>query len=207
MDVRLEHPFTMIVSGPTSCGKTHWTMRILHHAKTMIQPPPETITFCFGEYQEVFHDLKNVDFVEGLPDINNFDRSKRNLVVIDDMMSEMDGSVTNLFTKGSHHRNVSVVLIVQNFFSKNKEMRSISLNSHYIAFFKNPRDKTQVSHLAKQMYPGNTRFVQEAFADATKEPFGYLFVDLKQSTPEHMRLRTHVFPDETQFVYLPKKLK
>ncbi len=29
--------------------------------------------------------------------------------------------------------------------------------------FKNPRDASQVTHLAKQMYPGRVKFVQDAF--------------------------------------------
>ena len=35
-------------------------------------------------------------------------------------MSEADDRVTKLFTKGSHHRNISVMFIVQNFLVKTK---------------------------------------------------------------------------------------
>ena len=57
--------------------------------------------------------------------------------------------------------------------------------------------------LARQMYPGRGKFVQEAFKDATAVPYGYLLVDLKQDTPEDMRLRTAIFPDDgVQYVYL-----
>ena len=69
--------------------------------------------------------------------------------------------------KKSHHRNTSVLYFVQNLFPKNKESRTISLNSHYMVVFKNPRDASQMSHLARQMYPGRVQFVQEAFKDAT----------------------------------------
>ena len=65
--------------------------------------------------------------------------------------------------------------------------------------FKNPRDASQISHLARPMYPGRAKFVQEAFKH------GYLLVDLKQDTPEDMRLRTAIFPDDSvQYLYLPK---
>ena len=61
------------------------------------------------------------------------------------------------------------------------------------------------ANLARQMYPGRGKFVQEAFKDATSVPYGYLLVDLKQDTPEDMRLRTAIFPDDgVQYVYLPK---
>ena len=72
--------------------------------------------------------------------------------------------------------------------------------------FKNPRDASQMSHLDRQMYPGRVKFMQEAFKDATSEPYGYLLVDLKQDATEDMRLRTTIFPDDgIQYVYLPKE--
>ena len=98
-----------------------------------------------------------------------------------------------------------MLYLVQNIFPKNKESRTISLNSKYIVVFKNPRDASQKSHLARQMYPGRVKFVQEAFKDAKLVPYGYLLVDLKQDTPEDMRLRTTIFSDDgVQYVYLPK---
>ena len=36
-------------------------------------------------------------------------------------MNEADQRISNLFTKGSHHTDSSVIHIVQNLFSKNKE--------------------------------------------------------------------------------------
>jgi len=40
------------------------------------------------------------------------------LVIIDDLMQETNETVANMFTKGSHHRNVSVVFLAQNLFPK-----------------------------------------------------------------------------------------
>ena len=134
------------------------------------------------------------------------ENTQRNLVVIDDLMSESgnNAKVTDLFTKGSHHRNLSVILILQNLFYKGKEMRTISLNAHYMVLFKNPRDASQISHLARQMYPSKPKYMMEAYRDATSAPYGYLFVDLKPDTPENMRLRTNIFPGEYQVVYVAK---
>ena len=73
-----------------------------------------------------------------------------------------------------------------------------------MVLFKNPRDATQVVHLAKQMYPGRVKYMREAFADATSAPYGYLIVDLRQETFEYLRLRANIFPDETQYTYVPK---
>jgi len=39
-------------------------------------------------------------------------------VIIDDLMQETNETVANMFTKGSHHRNISVVFLAQNLFPK-----------------------------------------------------------------------------------------
>ena len=111
--------------------------------------------------------------------------SIRNLVVIDDLMHELsnDPRITSLFTKGCHHRNLSVIFILQNIFHRGKELRDMSLNCHYLVLFKSPRDSIQVNHLAKQMFPGHVKYMQEAFQDATKRPYGYLLCDFKAETP------------------------
>ena len=200
----MKHPFTCLVAGPTGSGKTYFVSQLVKHYKEMIDPSPQRIMWCYGEWQPLYASLQEVDFLEGLPETSALDRNTRTLLVIDDLMSETDDRVTKLFTKISHHRNTSVVHIVQNVFDKGKHQRTISLNTQYMVMFKNPRDTTQITHLAKQMYPGHVKFVQEAFIHATSKPHGYLFIDLKQDTPDHLRLRTSVFPGQIQYVYMRK---
>ena len=105
----------------------------------------------------------------------------------------------NLFTKGSHHRNLSVIYIVQNLFHQGKGNRSISLNSHYLVLFKNPRDKLQILTLAKEMYPSETAWFIKEYEEAVRRPYGHLFVDLKPTTPDRCRLPTNVLPGEERF--------
>ena len=102
----------------------------------------------------------------------------RNLYIIDDMMGEKDAVIVKLFTKKSHHGNLSVIYIVQNLFHQSKEHRTISLNASYFVLTKNVRDASQVIHFAKQLYPNNTKFFQQAYQMASKEPYTYLFIDL-----------------------------
>jgi len=44
------------------------------------------------------------------------------------------------------------------------------------------------------MYPGQAKFLIEAFRDATQEPYTYMLVDLKPDTDEKFRVRTNIFP-------------
>ena len=56
----------------------------------------------------------------------------------------------------------------------------MSLNSHYLVVFKIPLDSSQVNHLARQMFPGYVKYLQEAFEHATKRPYGCYFAILNR---------------------------
>ena len=113
--------------------------------------------------------------------------------MFDDQMidASKDKQIVNLFTRGSHHRNLNV--------HQGKGSRSISLNSHFLVLFKNPRDKLQILTLAKQMYPGQNDLFLNQYEEAVKRPFGYLLIDRKTTTQDSCRLRTNVLPSEEGF--------
>jgi hypothetical protein len=49
-----------------------------------------------------------------------------------------------------------------------------------------------------------TQFFLEAFARAAARPHGYM-IDMKQNTPDILRLRTFIFPGEEQKAYVESK--
>ena len=178
----LRHPFTCIVAGCTQSGKTVWMKKLLENAHQTIQPPPQRIIWCYGQWQplyfEMLESIPGIEFYEGVPDdiekSSFLDVTQRNLIVLDDLMAHVgkDRRVAALFTKGSHHRNLSVICIVQNIFHQGKEMRNISLNAHYIVLFKSPRDKQQISILARQINPGGVQEFMKSYEEATSRAHG-----------------------------------
>ena len=196
-----------MIAGPSQCGKSHFVAKLLKKVDSMIDEPPERIVWCYSKLQRKLFDefADRIEFMQGLPSSDLLD-GRRTLLIIDDLMRETDGRVTDLFTKGSHHDNASVVYVSQNLYNKGKGNRTISLNTYYLVLFKNPRDSAQVVHLGKQIYPDRLKYFKESFADATSRPHGYLLIDLKITTPDELRLRTAVFPDKenSTTVYLYK---
>lgn len=175
----------------------------------MVSLPPAEIYWCYSEWQPLYSELQTgggVCLQQGLPDFEQLkaDTATPKLLILDDLMQEMknDKRLVQLFTKGSHHWNVSVVHIVQNLFFDG--IRTSRINAQYLVLMKNPSDQLQASTLAKQLYPGKTPFFMEAYQDACRNSYGYLLVDLCQDTPENMRLKTKVFPGQMQVVYVPK---
>ena len=136
---------------------------------TLSNPPPEHFIWCYDKFPPDVDAIdKEIKFVDSLPDVDGLlDDSKHALIVIEDLMLETDRSVSKLFTKGTHHRNVSVIYVSQNLFVKNKENRTISLNTHYFVLFKNPRDASQIACLGRQIYPNDVKHFNEAFDEAT----------------------------------------
>ena len=141
-----KHPFSMVVSGPSGSRKSVWTKKLL--LSSLIQPSPERIIWCFGQWQPLFDNIRKkiprIEFVNGISDHLNdqhyIDVSKRNILVFDDLMTEAkcDQRIADLLTKGSHHRNISVVYLTQNLFPQGKACRDIILNTQYMVLFNNP---------------------------------------------------------------------
>jgi hypothetical protein len=204
--IQLTHPFGLLVSGSETSGKTTFVKKLLCYVDAMIDKPPENIVY----YQDTFGEIQNlvpgIKFVQGLPEnlLDSINPETRNLYVIDDFMGEKDGIISKLFTKKSHHGNLSVIYIVQNLFHHSKEHRTISFNASYLCITKNVRDASEIVHLSKQLYPNNTKFFQQAYQLATKEPYSYLFVDLTPACPDEIRIRSGIFPTDTHYVYQPR---
>lgn len=206
------HPFTARFVGPTACGKTTFLMQVIQ--QKLIHPWLRKIFYFYGSTWQpgTFDHLQsvhNVTFVKGFDEsvVTENDSRDTTLVICDDLILELRDSeaAANLFMRGSHHLNMSVILIEQSLFPKGKQSVSMKQNTHYVVIFKSPADALGVATLARQMFPQKRgKFLIDAFHDCTKEPFSYLIIDAKQSTPDEIRLITNVTnEDEHPVVYIP----
>ena len=123
---------------------------------------------------------------------------QRNILVLDDQMGVASASakVGYLFTKASHHRNLTVIFLVQNVYNKGTRRRRISLNSHYTVVFRNGLDASQFRTMAYQICPNDGKWLVDFFTDAISKPYGYLVLDHHPSTPEDQTVVTNILPRE-----------
>ena len=101
---------------------------MLENAHKTICPTLQRVIWCYGQWQPSYFDMMRttpgIEFNEGIQeDIDEpdyLDVSQRNLIILDDLMAQSgkDKRVADLFTRGSHHRNLSVIYIVQNIFTQ-----------------------------------------------------------------------------------------
>lgn len=199
MFTQFKHPFTMIVAGPSGSGKTTFTTTLLENLIVYVHPRIQRIIWCYAESNAIPERVKTqlntpISFHQGIPEKFENPLNVPTLIILDDLMQEANSTrVCELFTKGSHHRNLSVILITQNFFHQGSRCRDISLNAKYVVIFKNPRDKLQFQYLARQIHPENPKEMLRIYKEATEKPHGYLLLDLTQDAHHLLRYRTNIF--------------
>ena len=129
-------------------------------------------------------------------------------MVFDDMMMQCARSelIAQAFTQKRHHQILSVILMLQNVYCQGKVMRNVHLNTEYVVLFRNPRDKSQFGHLARQLEPKHSKSLVDAYVDTTSEPYSHLLVDLKPLTPDVLRYRSTSLQLDRQTVYVIEAL-
>ena len=154
--IRFKHPFTCIVAGPTGAGKTSFAIKLLLNLDSQCTESKFSrgIIWCYSEVTAVPREKLNklgrpIHYQEGLPEKFGNAQGAPSLIIRDDLLNQVySKDVCDWFTKGSHHRNISVLLLTQNIFNQGPNCRDISLNAKYLVLLKNVRDKNQFLCLA-----------------------------------------------------------
>ena len=191
---KFKHPFCMLVAGPSRSGKTQWVVRLLRQRRERITPPVDSILYCYAHWQSKYDTLKmsvpSAQFHKGLPSPADMNSLRGGILVIDDLMelAVKDTNIMSAFTEGSHHKNLSVVFLMQNVFHKGSHARTMSLNAQYMVLFKNARDQQQIQTLARQIFPIDWRQFLQYFEEQTSKPYGHVILDFHPSTPTSQRI-------------------
>jgi Cdc6-like AAA superfamily ATPase len=205
----LQKPSRFIIYGPSGSGKSTFVKKMLFESENLFDCLFNKIIYCTATHPG-YENVKGIqiDFHENITEdlLDNIDSNSNNCIILDDIMRKVtnDILISDLFTRISHHKNITVLLLVQNLFPKSKYMRDIALNSNYIVLMRNPCDIRQIQILSNQIEGNskNSRLVQ-AYKNATRDAFSYLFLDLCQNTPEEIKYRTKIFlSDGNSICYL-----
>ena len=212
-DARIKAPFTMIISGPPLAGKTSFVTKLIQNRDRLIDQPISYIVWFYGEETPLTKNLENkypglLKTFNGIPE--SFDpfikKDQHGLFIFDDLMRETSTktTITDLFSKKSHHCNISVILITQNLFYEGKERKTFMRSAHYLVIFNNPLDYSMVYSLAKNIFPRSQKVFLNIYEKAANKPNGYIFIDGNQQTIPQARFRTDIF-HSFQKVFIPEK--
>lgn len=195
-------PSSILVAGPSGSGKTVFTAQLVTANRHLFVPPVQTVHYCYGSWQAGFVPLQKqgVRFHQGVPTEAELDRwfPRGGLLVLDDLMAEggNDKTVVDLFTRHSHHRNITVIYLCQDLFPPGRYAKSISRNVHYAVIFKNPRDKLGLRNLLMQAFPQAWKRVMAIFDRVTARPYGYMVLDLHPGSDDARRIYAHLLQKE-----------
>lgn len=213
--IKFNQPFTCLIAGATRSGKSTLVKNILSNCETLFNKDSLRVMYCHGmltnKDPETIPDV-HLQYYTTLPNEKEIDDFAPDIIVIDDLMVELSKSpqLLNMFTKGSHHKNINVFFLTQNLFFNSPIWRTLSLNAHYLFIMKNPRDRSQINHIARQFYPRQPNILTEAYEDATREPFSYLKIDATPETPDDYRIQSRITSEDNKgtlspIFYIPKK--
>ena len=156
----------ILVIGSTGSGKTTAVLKIIKDR--LIEPMPSKIFYMYGARQPFMDnwnsgDNPQITFIEGLQldVIDNYKGPK--LLICDDLIMSLSRDLAKHFIAGSHHKETTTIFIGHSLFLNNELYRLISNNSQYIMLFKNKRNFSQVSRLARQILGVQYRRLLEAY--------------------------------------------
>lgn len=198
--LKLKHPFSVVISGPSGSGKSELTRDIINNFNitTNIEKSRVKVLWCYSLVESI-KPLNSVNvevsFHEGVPSLDEIRSEAPDILILDDLMLDVakNNEIADIFIKGSHHLKMSVCFLVQNIFAEGKAMRNITLQAKYLIFMKSVRDQGQFKAIAKQTSL-NYDSLLKAYKSATQQPFSYLLLDLTQETPVELRLRSKITP-------------
>ena len=206
--LHLNAPSSMVICGPSTSGKSFFVYKLIKHSNQLFNTSFKKIYYFYGVWQLDFDKItEDVEFIEGLPTqsfIDNISPDGHNLLILDDLQHAALNSnlISDIFTKYSHHKGLSIILVLQNLFHQGKYARDISLNTHYFVLFKNQRDVNQIRLLGSQL--GIKKHLEECYTAATKNPYSYLLIDLAPGSNSDYMTRSNIFPNEDTSIYINK---
>ena len=209
-DLKLIHPFSLIISGPTSSGKSTLLFQILENLHQNTDPAIEKVVFIYGVFQEVYKNYPKFFFTDNF-DYMDIKPTVPTVLILDDVMSCVNNSkkLEELFTRGVHHNKLSVVLTLQNLFYQGSVMKTLRDNAMYIILTRHIQDVSKLDTFARQLERKGSNYFKDSYQDAVSKKYGYLFCDLHPHSelrdgPFKIKYRSLIHQPAGQILYIPK---
>jgi hypothetical protein len=207
----LKAPSTGLIFGCSGSGKSELVAKILRNIAYCYELPTRSIHVCYAVYQPLYaqlaEDLPNISFHNSLPtmDLIHSLRSPlhHDIIIIDDWARESAESrlISDIYSRYSHHFQISCLQLVQNLFVSGSQRRMQSTNAHYTFFMKNPCAADQIATFARQRHPKRSKLFLDAYREVTAQPWSYLLNDSHPRSDPSYAIRTGLFPGDELLVY------
>ena len=198
VDVSIKWPLKWTLVGSSGSGKTNFALNIIKKSVSLFDQKPDRIIIIYKVFQEIYNAFDEYYptslFTEEECNIEELTKSntERLLIICDDLyFSKKLDEISEHFLIKGRHRNTSWIVLTQSIFNQ-PALKNISRNSTHMTLFKNVR-LNEPHILFSQLRPRSSKVLQNIYAEATEEPYGYLDVDLSQTCPDKLRYKTNLF--------------
>lgn len=204
IDIKLQVGSSLIVTGPSCSGKTQLVLRCLHpeNQEAVFGQKVTKIFFIYSIWQPAYDKLKEqnpeVEFLDNFsqvpPDIREI-----HVVIFDDMFLKFQTDkkakqeLLDIFFRLCHHKNMFTIALFQALHGHG--LRNVFLNAHYQIIFPVKGDISAINYISRQMFPNlDSHFLQNALLDASKQRFGFIFIDRSPTADPIYFCRNFVYP-------------
>ena len=201
-----KHPFRMLICGSSGGGKgnlllnlvtklTCWD-KIYYFSKHLEQTKNVWLKQHLTALEDTIekqtkHKFKIIEKweteLDSLPKVEDFDKSYRNLVIIDDHAETSKANmkrISDLFIR-SRHRNVSIIMVTQLYFST---PRPIRINTSYLALFSSFNRREQISLSVELGGDLPKKKFNQLYNAILEEPYSFMYID-NTTTDRMLRYR------------------
>ena len=121
-------PSSVIIAGPSGSGKSELVEQWLRY-QNVFQVKPKTMMYAYDRWQPLFDGMQKTDgirFHRGLLGSSHltkwFGPTRGDVLVLDDLIEEggQGKRMLDLFSKHSHHCNITVLYLTQDLFPPGK---------------------------------------------------------------------------------------
>ena len=216
-NVQIPDGCVSLLVGGVAAGKTRRIHEYLKIKNDLFEFGHEIhhVIFYYSVWQTEYTKMNDAglvqEWVQGFPTNDEFRQKvsphERSIVILDDAMSHISRELLEIVTVSARHCKATVFILFQSLFPVHPLARQISLNTRMYHLMKNPRDAQQIQVLARQIRPRDWRFVVESYQAATAEPYSCFIIDLLQETPDDLRFRSNILPNEWPLIVWTAKKK
>ena len=222
ISIQFDENFSMLVSGPSKCGKTYFVSSLLNNLETVCVRPPSKVIWVYTNAQAAHTAL--TPFVTQFIDVQSFRDSGEDeiqtyllktmkdltgpdghgLLIFDDCQLKpvMVKVIASLFSGTGRHNNISLIYICQQLFDKDDQKR-ISTNANYMTIFPSARYRNQARILNDQFFSGGHPGIIDAMFAALGDK-EYLLFNLTTRDLRHVIVLTGLFAqDHIVKVFVP----
>ena len=216
--VPFRSPSLCVIAGASASGKTQLMIGILKRLHQMFHPVPDQIFFMYSQNKMQYEDLtektlgRPIEFINELDEeiYKKFNPDISSLLIVDDFQQQIATSplIGKLATALCHHKNVTLFLLLQNYFFGSKSSSlDIRRSTQYTIFTKSLQDKQMIRTFASRCYPMQIKEFIKIYDDAMGQSlYSHLLIDFHPETDDRIRLRSDILSDTPLAYYIkPQK--